>query len=119
MPTSCWIALQLELHLLAELQVERAERLVEQQHARLVDERARERDALLLAARELPRLALAEPVEADELEDLARPARATSLPRTPSAAQAEGDVLEDRQVREERVALEDGVDVALVRRPAR
>ena len=32
------------------------------------------------------------------------------------AAQPEGDVLEDRQVREERVALEDGVDVALVRR---
>ena len=57
MPMSCWIALQLELHLLAELQVERAERLVEQQHARPVDERARQRDPLLLTARELPRLA--------------------------------------------------------------
>ena len=33
-PTSCWMRLQLELHLLAELQVERAERLVEEQHAR-------------------------------------------------------------------------------------
>ena len=31
-------ALQLDLHLLAELQVERAERLVEEQHARRVDE---------------------------------------------------------------------------------
>ena len=56
--SSRWIALQLELHLLAQLQVERAERLVEQQHARPVDERARERDALALAARELDRLAL-------------------------------------------------------------
>ena len=53
--------LELELHLLAELQVERSERLVEEQDARAVDERAGERDALLLAARELPRLA---PLEA-------------------------------------------------------
>ena len=44
---------QLELHLLAELEVERAERLVEQQHRGLVHERPGERDALLLAAREL------------------------------------------------------------------
>ena len=48
-------ALELDLHLLAQLQVERAERLVEQQHARLEHERTRERDALLLAARELVR----------------------------------------------------------------
>ena len=52
--------LQLELHLLAQLQVERAERLVEQQHARAVDERAGERDALALAAGELDRPALAD-----------------------------------------------------------
>ncbi|HEY6017040.1 MAG TPA: coproporphyrinogen III oxidase [Gaiellaceae bacterium] len=44
--------LQLQLHLLAQLQVERAERLVEQEHARPVDERPRERDPLLLAAGE-------------------------------------------------------------------
>ena len=65
-------ALELELHLLAELEVERAERLVEQQHARVVDERARERDALLLPARELARLAALAAREVDELEDLAR-----------------------------------------------
>ena len=35
-----------------------------------------------------------------------------------AATQAERHVLEDRQVREERVRLEDGVDVALVGRPA-
>ena len=62
--------LQLELHLLAELEVERAERLVEEQHARLVHERAREGDALLLAAGELARLALVEPREADQAQDL-------------------------------------------------
>ena len=50
--------LQLDLHLLAELAVEGAERLVEQQHRRAVHQRPGERDALLLAARQLPRLAL-------------------------------------------------------------
>ena len=81
-PTSCWIALQLELHLLAQLEVERAERLVEQEHARLVDERARERDALLLAAGELRRLALLEARELDELEHLARPGPRSRCLRT-------------------------------------
>ena len=53
-------ALQEELHLLAQLQVERAERLVEEQHLGAVDERAGERDPLALAAGELRRLALAD-----------------------------------------------------------
>ena len=53
-------ALELELQLPAQAQVERAERLVEQQRPRPVDERAGERDALLLAAGELRRLALLE-----------------------------------------------------------
>ena len=44
---------QLLLHLLAQLEVERAERLVEQQHLGLVDQRAGERHALPLAARKL------------------------------------------------------------------
>ena len=47
--------LELALHLLAQLQVERAQRLVEQQHLRLVDQRARQRHALALAARQLRR----------------------------------------------------------------
>ena len=51
-------ALELDLQLLAQAQVERAERLVEQQRARPVDERAGERHALLLAAGELAGLAL-------------------------------------------------------------
>ena len=42
---------ELALHLLAKLQVERRERLVEEQHFRLVDDGARDGDALLLAAR--------------------------------------------------------------------
>ena len=61
MPTSLLDALELELELAAQAQVQRAERLVEQQGPRAVDERARERDALLLAAGELRGLA---PLEA-------------------------------------------------------
>src|SRR6187551_3584009 len=57
-------ALDEELHLLAELQVEGAERLVEQEDLRLVDERPRESDTLLLAAGALARLA---PLHAGEL----------------------------------------------------
>jgi hypothetical protein len=108
--------LQLELHLLAQLQVERAQRLVEEEHPRLVHERPRERDALLLAARELPRLAPFHPLEADEVEDVEHAPAEVALADA-LAAQAEGDVLEDAQVREERVRLEDRVHVALVRRP--
>ena len=44
---------ELELHLLAQLEVEGAERLVEQKDGGLVDERTRQRDALLLSARQL------------------------------------------------------------------
>jgi hypothetical protein len=64
-------ALELDLKLLAQAQVERPERLVEQQGARAVDQRAGERDALLLAAGELAGLALAEVAELDQLERLA------------------------------------------------
>ena len=63
-------ALELELHRLAQLEVERAERLVEQQRARVVHERAGQRDALLLAAGELRGLALGEVGEPDDLEQL-------------------------------------------------
>ena len=102
----------------AQLQVERAERLVEQQHLRPVDERARERDALALAARELDRLAAAVALEPHRRQHLLD--RAAALGRFDALhAQAVLDVLDHGHVREERVVLEDGVDVALVRRPRR
>ena len=52
--------LDLDLHRRAQVPVERRERLVEQQHLGPDDERARQRDALLLAAGELARLAILE-----------------------------------------------------------
>ena len=69
---------QLELHLLAELEVKRAERLVKQQHLRLVDDRPGERDPLALAAGQLGRLAAAEPGQPDHLERAGRPSLAAA-----------------------------------------
>ena len=108
--------LQLDLHLLAELQVECAERLVEQQYLRVVDERPSERNPLALATRKLDRLPLAEPRKLDHFQDLvdAQPALATS--HSPHA-QPVADVLGHGHVRKEGVILEDRVDVAAVRRP--
>ncbi len=72
-------ALELDLHLAAQLEVERAERLVEQQHLGVVDQRAGERDALLLAAGELGRLAARELGHLHQLERVVGPRLAASF----------------------------------------
>ena len=108
---------QLELHLLAELEVEGAERFVEQQDRRLVHERARQRDALLLASGELVGPAVVVAAQLHHVEVLLDPVLDVAL-RDLLAAQTEGDVVGDGHVREQRVRLEDGVDVALERRNA-
>ena len=108
-------AFELELHLLAQLQVERAERLIEEQHLRVVHQGAGQRDPLLLAARHLRRLALLEADEVDQLQGVLHAGAHLVLAHLP-ATEAEGHVLEDVEVREQRVGLEHGVDVALVRR---
>ena len=107
--------LQLDLHLLAQLQVERAERLVEQEHGRPVDERACERDPLTLTPGELVRTAIAEPAETHRVEGLVDAAIALSL-RNLAHLQSVGDVLRNAHVREQRVVLEHRVDVAVERR---
>ena len=59
MPDLVLDPLELDLHLPTQLEVEGAERLVEQQHLGLVDQGPGQRDALLLATGELGRLACA------------------------------------------------------------
>ena len=100
--------------LLPHARVERAERLVEQQHLGLDGERARERHPLPLPAGELRGIALAEPLELHELEQLVH-ALADLLLRTPPHRQPERDVVGDRHVLERRVVLEDEADAALLR----
>ena len=111
-------ALELDLHLLAQLEVQRAQRLVEQQHLRAVDDRPRQRDALALAAGELRRLARAV-VAAGAPSRAPRSARARRSARGDLLdAQPVLDVLAHGHVREQRVVLEDRVDVARVGRAA-
>jgi hypothetical protein len=109
---------EFELHFLAELEIECAERLVEQQHLGFVDDRPGERDALALTAGELGRLAAAEPGQADHLQRAVYLLASFGLPDVPHA-EAVLDVLADRHVRKQRVVLEHGVDVPVVRRNAR
>src|SRR5208282_2738048 len=60
--------LQLDLHLLPQLEVQRAQRLVKQQDLRLVHYGAGQRHPLALPARELGRLALAQAAQPDHLQ---------------------------------------------------
>ena len=93
-------------HLGLRVRVERRERLVEEQHARVARERTGERDALPLAAGELGRLRGGEVPDPEPLEQRVHVA----------AAGAEGDVRPHAQVGEEGVVLEDEPDAAPVGR---
>ncbi len=107
--------LELELHGLSELEVQRPERLVEQQRPRPVHQGAGQRHALLLTTRQLPWAALLAALELDQAQHLVDPRIDQPLLELP-AAEPERDVVEHRHVWEERIALEDQVDVAPVRR---
>ena len=110
--------LQLDLQFLAQLQVQRSERLVEEEDLRQVDERPGEGDALLHPARELRRAPVALGGEPDALELGLDPLLDLGLVHL-LALQPEGDVVPDAEVGEERVALEDGVGRPFVRRQLR
>ena len=109
---------QLQLHVLAELEVERRERLVEQQDARLGGQRPRQRRALDLAAGQLGRPTRAETLEPDEREQLFD-LGGDALLRPASELEAVADVLDDVHVREQRPALEDDVRRSAMRRHRR
>ncbi len=104
----------LRAHLHAQAGVEVRERLVHQEDPRLAHDRAAHRDALALAAGELARLALQQVGQAERLAGALDAAPDLGLRRA-ARAQAEGDVVEDRHVRIERVVLEDHRHVALAR----
>src|SRR5262249_19902913 len=107
--------LELELHAIAELLVERAQRLVEEEHGRTRDESPGEGHPLLLPARELARIA--RPVRG-QLHESEGPAHSPFdlTARHPRHAEAKGHVLEHGAVGEEGVVLEDHAHVAPVGR---
>jgi hypothetical protein len=102
----------------AYLDVEGAERLVEQQHVRPVGEGPREGDTLPLAAGELVLVAATQAAQADEIQELLAALAALGGRNSPDA-QPELDVLFDGHVPKDRVVLEDEADIAALRRKKR
>ena len=103
---------------LPHLRIERAERFVEQQNFRLHRERAGQRDALALAAGKLRRKSFRQRFKLDEFQQFLH-ARANLFFRRARVlradAQAEGDVLKNAHVPEQRVMLEGKTGLALAR----
>ncbi|EGF32131.1 hypothetical protein IMCC9480_2880 [Oxalobacteraceae bacterium IMCC9480] len=97
---------------LAQLGVEVRQRFVEQNHRRVVDQRAGDGDALLLAAGKLMREAFAEMPEPELRQhflDLGGDVATVHFPQL----QAIGDIVEHGLVRPQRVRLEHQSEVAL------
>ena len=102
-------AQQLVAHGHARLLVERGERLVHQQHRRVLDQAAGDGDALLHAARKLVRIARAEAVEAHKREH-GFGAPSALLAWGAAQAEREFDVVERREPRKQARLLEDHAD---------
>ena len=113
-PEAALKAAHFAAHLDAQLRVEVRERLVHEEDRRLAHDRPAHRDALALAAGERARLALEERLKPESLGRVADPP-VDLLLRHLLDTEAEGDVVVDREVWIERVALKDHRDVAVPR----
>jgi hypothetical protein len=91
-------ALQFTAHVFAQERIERRKRLVEQQNLRPRDEGARQRDALLLTARQLRRQPIGKVAHPDEFQELARARPPLDLAR-PANLEAVGHVIDRRHMR--------------------
>ena len=108
-------AADLETHLLAQRGVQIGQRLVQQQHGGPDHDRAGQRHPLLLAAGEFGRIAVGQMAHVHDFQHLADAALDLGLGDL-AQLQAERDVLLDRHVRPDRVALEDHRHLPPVRR---
>ena len=100
-------------HAAAQVGVEVAQRLVEQQHFRLEDQRARQRHALLLAAGDLIDIAIVEPRQIHHRQRFLH-ARFHFGARNAEHLQAIADVLPQRHMREQGIRLKHHADVTLL-----
>ena len=108
-------AFQLDLHFLAQLQIERRKRFVQQQNARLRGQRAGQSHALLLAARQLAGLARRQRLQFDQRQHPLH-CRGDFGFGTPLHFKAKADVLRHGKVWKQRIALEHRVHRTFVRR---
>ena len=106
---------QLGAHVHAQLGVQVAERLVEQENLRVAHDGAAHGDALALAARQLFRLAVEELADTQDIRRRLHPLVDLG-PRRAAQLQGERHVLEHGHVGIERVVLEHHGDVAILRR---
>ena len=109
LPSSAWICHQRVLQVRARQRVERAERLVEQQHLRLHRQRAGDADALLHAAGDLRRplvLGVGHLHEVEVVHDPVVPLGAASCFAPKHLVHREAHVLVDGQPRQQAVVLE-------------
>ena len=111
--------LELDLHLLAQLEVQRAERLIEQQDLGPIDQGAGQGHPLTLAAGELGGLAVAVGTQSNRLQRLARRGSRRSAWPTLATLRPYSMFWATVMCAEQRVVLEDGVDVAVERRATR
>ena len=107
--------LQLHLHILAHLQVERSQRLIEQKHLRLIYDGTSDGNTLLLTSRERIYIAVLVVGHRHHLQRFAH--TLVNLLRCHLFEfQTEGDILIDIQMRKEGISLENRIKRSLVRR---
>ena len=107
--------LDLVLHMLAQLLVERAERFVHQHQFSVEHQRAGQRDALLLTARKLRRATTAKGAHLHHVERALHLRLDIGLAHFPHF-QRKGEIFGHRHMREKGVVLEHHTDAALMRR---
>ncbi len=106
---------QLNLHLLAQLEVQRPQRFIQQQYPRMVDQRACNRDPLLLSARKLVDVAAVIPRKVYQLQHLLY----TGFPfifRYLAQLQPKLNIFKYIQMRKQCIALEHRIDIPFMRR---
>ncbi len=106
---------QLQLRLIPQIAVERAERLVQQQDIRVDDDGACHGDALALAAAQLRGIARLEAGQLEQVDGLGHALAPLRLRDAP-CLQPVGDIVRHRHVGKQRVVLKDHCDVPLVGR---
>src|SRR6266851_1860525 len=109
--------LDLDLQLFAELLVERAQRFVHQHKNRVEDERAGERDTLLLPTRQLDRAAVVKSLELNQFKCAGDATLYLRLPHL-SDQEREGQILRHGHVREKGIVLKHYPDVPAIVRHA-
>ena len=107
--------LQFILHFLAQLQIQRRQRLVQQQHLRLVHQRSCNGDALLLSAGQQSRILILISFQADQFQHL-HDLLVDDILGHLLDLQAKRDILIHTEMREQRIFLKYSIQFSLIRR---